>query len=536
MPRSIGWKLFNTSAAVAISAGVVFACARGLPGMPPLGQALSPGTGVWTLTQTQSLAPRTESVPVPGLRHPVAVRFGPHGTAYIHAADDRDLFFAIGYVQATFRLFQMDLERRQGEGLLSQVVGKEALSSDEFEDKLGLTRTATKEWLAMKPTSQAREVLEAFAAGVNARIDHDEATHHLPLMFKLLHYKPAPWTPIDTLVIQGIMTQTLDYTDTPVQYALLIHTLGYARTMDFFPVLPKDRQQPYDTGPYNYARINAEPPDSSSQIDEAQYRLMLAFAHQMAQVQGIVHTYSDSNNWAVAGSRTASGHALMAGDPHLNQTLPSIWYQINASAPGYHFSGVAVPGLPVILIGRNRDISWSLTDVQNQSTLLYRETTSTAHPGDYLYKGAWRPFQRVIYDIPVRGGATVRLPVDIAEQGPVMTQHGQALAVDWMGNLPSPDLSVMLHILRASNFSQFRSALARWKAPTQNFVYADRQGNIGMIAAGYYPIVAHGKPWLPLSGTGADDVIGTIPYSAVPQVYDPPSGFVFSANQREVGD
>ncbi|MCY0889076.1 MAG: penicillin acylase family protein [Alicyclobacillaceae bacterium] len=536
MPRHMAGKIVNTACALLCGTGITYASLHGLPSIPPLGPSLSPATGVWTLTQTQSLLPHTETLKIPGLERTASVHFGPHGTAYIHAADDRDLFFAMGYTQATFRLFQMDLERRQGEGLLSQIVGKEALSSDEFEDELGLTRTATKEWLAMKADRQARAVLEAFSAGVNARIAHDEATHHLPLMFKLLHYKPTTWTPIDTLVIQGIMTQTLDYTDTPAQYAILAHSLGYARTMDFFPILPKDKQSPYDPGPYAKPTVSAVRAGASSRVNASEYQAMLSFAHQMAQVQGILHTYSDSNNWAVSGSRTASGSALMAGDPHLNQTLPSIWYQVDASAPGYHFSGVAVPGLPVILIGHNRHISWSLTDVQNQSTLLYKEETSRAHPGDYFYKGAWRPFQRIVYDIPVKGGKTVHLPVSIAAQGPVMTQHGQALAVDWMGNIPSPDLSVMLHILQAHNFAEFRSALSKWYAPTQNFVYADRKGNIGMISAGYYPLVAGGKPWLPLSGTGPDNVVGSIPYSAIPQVYDPPSGYVFSANQREVGD
>ena len=129
----------------------------------------------------------------------------------------------------------------------------------------------------------------------------------------------------------------------------------------------------------------------------------------------------------------------------------------------------------------------------------------------------------------------VPLTVDITVHGPVMTQAGQTTAVDWMGNIASPDIAVMFGVSKAHNFAQFRAALAGWRAPSQNFVYADDHGNIGAISAGYYPLVRHGDPWLPLPGTGADDVAGIIPYRAVPQVYDPPGHLVATANQRPVG-
>ena len=143
--------------------------------------------------------------------------------------------------------------------------------------------------------------------------------------------------------------------------------------------------------------------------------------------------------------------------------------------------------------------------------------------------------RQVRYTIPVRGGAAVPLTVDLTVHGPIMTQAGQTTAVDWMGSVPSPDLAVMLAVNRASDWAQFHAALAGWHAPTQNFVYADDRGNIGAISAGYYPQVRHGDPWLPMPGTGADDVAGVIPYPAVPQVYDPPGHVVATANQRPVG-
>jgi penicillin amidase len=224
--------------------------------------------------------------------------------------------------------------------------------------------------------------------------------------------------------------------------------------------------------------------------------------------------------------------ALLAGDPHLPQTIPSVWYQAALSAPGFASTGVTVPGLPGVLIGHNQHIAWSLTDTQNQATLFYTEQTRGS---TYYWNGAWRPMQVVHYTIPVRGAATQHLTVDITVHGPVMTQAGQTTAVDWMGNVPSPDVAALLAINQASSFAQFKNALATWYAPTQNFVYADTAGHIGAISAGYYPQVAPAcRPWLPMPGTGGCDVRGVIPYAAEPQVYDPPSHVLATANQRPV--
>src|SRR4029077_2324195 len=175
------------------------------------------------------------------------------------------------------------------------------------------------------------------------------------------------------------------------------------------------------------------------------------------------------------------------------------------------------------------------TNVQDQATLFYAEQTSPARRGQYFWQGAWRPIRQVHYTIGVRGGAAVPLTVDLTVHGPVLARAGQTTSVDWMGNIPSPDLATLLAVDKARDFAQFRAALAGWRAPAQTFVYADDRGNIGAISAGYYPIVRHGDPWLPLPGTGADDVAGVIPYRAVPQVYDPPGHVVVTANQRPVG-
>jgi penicillin amidase len=260
---------------------------------------------------------------------------------------------------------------------------------------------------------------------------------------------------------------------------------------------------------------------------------MLAQANTLPP--GLIHEFPDSNAWAANGPKVSEAKSMLAGDPHLPQTVPSIWYQVALSAPGLSVTGVSVPGLPGVLIGHNAHIAWSLTDTENQATLFYTERTSKSRPGQYFWQGAWRRMRQVHYTIPVRGGSAVRLTVHITVHGPVMTQAGQTTSVDWMGNIPSPDIAVMVGVTRARDFAQFRAALAAWRAPSQNFVYADDRGNIGAISAGYYPLVRHGDPWLPMPGSGADDVAGVIPYASVPQVYDPPGHVVATANQRPVG-
>ena len=250
-----------------------------------------------------------------------------------------------------------------------------------------------------------------------------------------------------------------------------------------------------------------------------------------------IHHFPDSNAWAangpaVAGASADQPRALLGGDPHLPQTLPSVWYEVALSAPGYQAAGVSVPGVPGVLLGHNAHIAWSLTDTQNSATFYYKEQVRGSQ---YYWNGAWRPLTVVHYSIPVRGGATRQLTVDITAHGPIISQAGQTMAVDWMGNVPSDDVAALFGVNTAATFAQFKAALAGWHAPTQNFVYADTAGNIGVIAPGYYPQVPAGcQPWLPMPGTGACDITGVIPYQAVPQAYDPPSHLIATDNQRPV--
>src|SRR6266581_3432572 len=530
-------RLVNLGAAVVVSAALLYVSFFGAGPLPALGPAFNPETGAWTMG-ADAASYGTQTLHLYGLQKPAKVVLEANGTAHISATTDHDLFLAIGYVHAKFRLFQMDLLRRQGEGRLSEVLGRgsndDVLNSDRFELQLGLLRTAQKEWEQLPKDNPSRIAILAYAQGVNDRIDEAKRTHQLPAMFTLLGYEPKPWTPIDSLIVKGDMTQTLNFTDTPLVMALLDRSLGPDLTAEWFPVLPPNPQSPYDPGPYPQ-RTDVGKIAPMRAVSEGEASAVAALYDRLRSLpRGLIATGGASNNWAVAGSKSVSGGALMAGDPHLHLTLPAIWFQVTLDSPGYHVAGVTIPGAPAVVIGHKQHISWSLTDAQNQQTFFYQEKEDKAHPNQYSWNGNWKQYTTVSYDIPVLGSSPDHLTVKLSVHGPVISERGLTTSVWWAGNVPSQDFQVLLGIDQAGNFHEFRDALRDWYSPTHNFVYADDRGNIGLISAGYYPQVAKGQPWLPMAGTGEFDIKGTIPFDDIPQDYNPPDHIIWSANQRQV--
>src|SRR6202034_2396992 len=389
-PRSrIAWRVLRVAIPLLPCAALLGVLAAGYAAVPALGPALDPGRGVWTSASGGEL-PHSQALSLPGLDHPVQVSFTSHGVPSVRAASQHDVFLALGYVQARFRLAQMDLERRLGEGRLAQLAGPADVGSDKFELRLGLVRTAEQEWAQMPRSSPAAQALVAFSRGVNDDLAQVRRDRQWPALFSLAGVYPGDWTPVDSLVIQGDLTEQLDFTTTPLDYALLERSLGARRTMAWFPVLPPNEQHPYDPGPYRKAGlVPLQPGTSSSQSSATKTaRRTPAPSRSAAAVTatpptgpaagpghvsagqataasallaavnalpaGQIHTYPDSNAWAANDPAVAAGRSMLGGDPHLPQTIPSIWYQVALSAPGYAVSGVTVPGLPGILLGHNQ--------------------------------------------------------------------------------------------------------------------------------------------------------------------------------------
>ena len=528
--------------ALVATALVLAVTAFGGAGLPPLGDALNPGTGVWHLAP-EATGVGSGSFALSGLHAPATVAFESDGVPHVTAGNDDDLWNVIGYLQAKFRLSQMDLERREGSGTLAQVIGPAAVDSDKLELGLGLHRAAERDW-AMLPAGPGRSALTSYTAGVNSAIGQLESAHELPAIFHLLGYQPAPWTPVDTLVIQGLETQDLSYTTDAATYSRLAGALGQRTFDDLFPPTPVGEQQPYDPGPYTAAPPSPLPvrADPATDVDYPASPRPSGTGSGQFDVNALlaalpvneVHTFSDSNAFAVSGTRTASGKPVQESDPHLGFSLPAIWYQVEASSPGYHFAGVTIPGTPVPLIGRTDTFSWGITDAQHPTTLLYLPKTDPARPGQYFWNGAWHTESQLHYTIAVKGAADVPYTVSFGAQGPILTIDGVPAAVWWGGTLPSQNISAVLTMLQAKDFTSFRAALRPWVTPPQNFVYADASGTIGVFGVGIAPQVPGHDIGLPLPGDGSADVQGTIPYDQLPHAENPAPGYVVTSNQREV--
>lgn len=558
-------KWANLGLAVIVGGGTIFGLSQSLGPVPAFSQAFNPSTGVWTTAKEDQLMPKTEDLRIAGLDQSVQIVFEEDGTPHIKAETNRDAWMALGYLHAKFRLTQMDLMRRQGAGLLSEVLGATALESDKLQRQLGLTRTANEEWQSLEPGSPTREVLQAYADGINEVIKKQNDSNQLPLLFKLFGYKPQPWQPQDTLVLKGVLAQMMSLTSMPVSMALLSDTLGEERAMELFPVLPPNEQYPFDTGPYErhdlaemplsaehyYMKKSGqdEPTVVSSNENKSQNLTQVAMQKSitasalsvLSRFESLppqaIHEDSNSNAWIVGGQKTESGKPLLAGDPHLSMTLPSIWYQMEMEAPDYQVSGVTVPGIPFPLIGRNEHISWSMTNGQTQQSFFYKEQMDEAHPDQYYWQGAWRKLQHTVEEIAVKGSAPVQLDIAATVHGPIIDKDGHTLALNWLGAIPSQLMDGLRQVTQAHNYEQFQSALHGWGAPTMNMAYADQAGNIGMITAGYIPVFEKdAKPWLPMKGDGTNDFIGRVPFADLPQVYNPPEGIIGSANQRQVGE
>ena len=570
VPGGGRWRLIrqtgNGAAATCVATAILVLCAAGFAGVPALGRVLDPGNGAWSSAAGAQL-PRTGVLALPGLGGKALVSFDRHGLATIEAGRLSDAMLALGYLHASFRLTQMDLQRRLAEGGLSQLVGAGALASDRFELQLGLLRAARREWVAMPRTGVAAMMLVAYARGVNDYLAQLRASGQWPAVFSVAGVYPAQWTPVDSLAVQGYLAQQLDYTTTPLDYAVLASSLGMAQTTRWFPVGQSGAQHPYDPGPYQTpgivplatgpaaaaspaktvagarhapaggAGIAAAGPASQPSAAVARAAAsVLALTRDLPYGQAGGH-WAAGTAWAVNGAKVAGGGSMLGGTATLPEPIASAWFQVAVTAPSYDVTGVSLPGLPGIVIGQNKHIAWTVASAQSQSALFYIEKTSRSRLGDYFWRNHWQPMRKVHYAIPVRGGDTQHLTVELTVHGPVLTRAspaGERISVAWMGSRGSPDVAVLAGIGAAANFTQFRAAIAGWHSPALAFGYADDGGNIGAVTAGYFPVVRSGTPWLPLPGTGAADVTGVVPYVALPRSYDPPGQVIVLAGQRPV--
>lgn len=456
---------------------------------------------------------------VAGLQAPVEVIRDRWGVPHLFARNEHDLLFAQGFVHAQDRLWQMELNRRTASGRLSEIFGAVTLETDRFLRTVGLRRAAEAEW-AIQP-ADVKALAAAYAEGVNAFI----ATHRdrLPVEFALLRFSPEPWTPVDSIVFAKLMAWVLAGNwDAEILRAHLLSRFGPDGMRALMPAYPAEN-------PIIVPDATVYAPFRSAAVLR-----LLAFAPPR---NGI-----GSNNWVVAGSRTTTGTPLLANDPHLEAGMPSIWYEMHLQGGGVNVTGSTFPGTPGVIIGHNDHIAWGMTNAGPDVQDLYMEQFDPDDPARYLYKGTWERATVVQERIIVKGRRDpLVLPVRITRHGPILNSVVEGLpsflAMRWTALDPGTIVTSVLRLDRAQNWGEFREALRFWTVPAQNFVFADREGNIGYQLPGRIPIRAKGDGLLPVPGwTGEYEWIGDIPFEDLPSSFNPARGYVVTANNRIVPD
>jgi penicillin amidase len=519
--------------------------------------------GVVTYTVRRSWPQETGIIQVPGLKDKVEVFRDRWGVPHIYAFNQHDLFMTQGYIHAQDRFWQMDVWRHIGSGRLAEMFGKPQIPTDKFLRTLGWAHVAQQELAQSDPNTIA--ILQAYADGVNAYL----ANHHssaLSMEYSILgllnpNYQPEPWQPLHTLTWVKVMAGDLSGSlKTEVQRTILLKTLTPVKLNELFPPYPKDH--PVIVPKPNFTiRTNLTLPISRTSATN----LFTALQHingQLATLNtNLGRTFDGigSNSWVISGKRTTTGKPILANDPHLEVQMPSIWYEVGLHCTSksqdcpYNVNGVTFAGMPGVIIGHNDHIVWGLTNVDPNITDLFIEKINPNHLNQYEVNGKWVDMKLVKENIQIAGTDPVSLTVRYTRHGPIISGIYQglenfsqkagihlpkyyALALRWSALEASNTFRAIWKMNRAQNWEEFRVAVKDFDLPSQNIIYADVNGNIGYQMTGKIPIRANGDGRYPVPGWIDDyEWKGYIPYEQLPFTFNPPAGYIVTANNAVVG-
>jgi penicillin amidase len=495
---------------------------RGMTGVvPPVGTLLDPYHGLWFTARAAKHADGL--VEIAALKEEVTIVRDDRGVPHVFAASDRDAVIATGFLLAQDRLFQLDFIPRAASGRLSEVFGPGLLKTDQYLRSTGM------EWAARMNMDSIRtenlvenDLLNWFSEGVNAYTDGLEE-YELPLEFRLLGYRPDRYEPMNSLRVTQFMSYDLSFSTDDASYGELRRLMNATEYEELYPrqsylYVPIVSDQDLDP-PAIPTPATAPVPDLRSPDD---------------RFPGFI-AGKGSNNWAVTGDRSATGRALLAGDMHLELTLPSIWYEIHISTPKMNSHGVLIPGSPLQVEAFNERHGWTFTNSGADQIDHYKIEVDSSGEA-YRFNEKWIPFDIAIDSIAVRGASPVPDTVRFTRFGPVMGWPTDPIAVQWTAHKRNRTLEALWRMHHAVGPDEFQNALRLWDSPMQNILYADTAGNIAIRTSGHLPIRRGGHGAGLLDGTrGEFDWSGRVPFDELPFEANPESGYLASANQQPAG-
>ena len=473
--------------------------------------------GLWWQLFKRPL-PRTEGeLTLTGIDAEVTIRRDRWGVPHVRARSERDLWFAQGLCHGQDRLWQLDLYRRAARGRIAEIAGPSGLPSDRFLLTLGIARAAEAEAESAEP--EVGEALEALAAGINAAA---EAAAAPPFELQLLRTEFEPWRPADSLAAHKLLSFGLS---TNWERELLRADMG----RELGPELAAKLDPAYPAG----NPIVLEPGGPGAAAGTA----LVERADEVRRFLGLAPEATGSNNWAVAPSRSATGGALIAGDPHLPPSMPGITYQMHLGTDGRWCRGASLPGMPGLVFGHTPEIAWTFTNAMADVMDLFREELDDSGER-YRFGDEWRELDVREEEIPVRGHDPEHLVVRETHHGPIVNEALAAdddapLALAWMSRSHAAITRANTRVLHVTRGAELLELLEEHHTPVSNLVWADAAGSIGYKTVGRVPLRAGGSPDLPRDGAGAqDEWQGWVPYAELPELTDPERGYVVTANNR----
>ena len=524
-------KYFSFFFVLAIAVALAVAVSIPLGPIPPLAPLLDPNHGFWQNTLSED-ALAEEELELENLSVPVKVVYDENLIPHIFAENEVDLFRAQGYVTAQHRLWQMEFQTRAAAGRISEIVGPVALELDRMTRRKGLAFGAD---LGLKYLQEndpeIYALIEAYSDGVNQYIE-SLTPGRLPVEYKILDYRPEPWTPYKSILLLKYMSDML-VGDRDLEYTNLRAILGEAGLNKLFPNFPKENDPVIEAERvWDFSPLAINKPDSTGYPDQT---LVMTPLPQPTEGTG-------SNNWAVAGRKTKNGNPILANDPHLSLNLPSLWYSMQLTTPEHSVKGATLPGALGVISGFNQNIAWGVTNATKDARDWYKITFQDESRKAYKYGSEWRPTDFRIEEIKVKGEDVFLDTVVYTHYGPVVydrsfrsDRQDVNFALKWTVHEGSNEQRTFIMMNKAKDHAGYNAALDHYTAPAQNFVFASRSGDIAMRIQGKFPLKWEGQGKFFMDGADPSmEWQGYIPFDQNPNTLNPTRGFVSSANQHPV--